>query len=114
MAQQAKPKTLTEALIDVIDNYADSKKLDPQLTMDAVARSVNQIDAELKARLRQFEDEQRRNAFNEAFEQRKAEYSEEVSNTNDPPYVIKRQWVSQRRNIVNVEGFNADIFAEVK
>jgi hypothetical protein len=107
-----RPKTLSERLIDCIDEYGTERNLDPQLLMDATARAVNNIDAELKARLRQFEDEQRRTAFNKAFEQRKAEYAEAINNSGEPSYVIKRQWVSLRRNLVNVEGMQGNIFAE--
>jgi hypothetical protein len=110
-----KPLTLTEALIDVIDRYASDKNLDPQLTLDATARAVHNIDHELKARLRAYEDAQRRKAFDEAFAQRKAEFNQALAESGEPYFIVKRQWVSSRRNVVAVEGFSADIFAkEVK
>jgi hypothetical protein len=106
----AKPqnKTLTEALIEVIDSYASSKNLDPQLTLDAVARSVNQIDAELKARLRQYEDTQRRAAFDKVFNERKAQYESEIA-AAEFPFRVRRSYIQSGRHLVECEGIRGSI-----
>lgn len=108
--QPAKLASLTEQIIEVIDNFASEKRLDPQLLMDATARAVSNINTELQARLRKFEDDQRRYAFELAFQQRKADFQTAVSVSKEPPYIVKRAWVSQGLHIVQVEGYRESIF----
>jgi hypothetical protein len=106
-----KQKSLSERLIDVIDEYGSERNLDPQLLMDSVARAVSNIDRELKARLRQFEDEQRRAEFQKAYDERQVEYALAI-NGHPFPYKVKRIWVATGKAIVDVAGFRKSIFAE--
>jgi hypothetical protein len=110
-----KPKTLTERFIEVLEDFAEERGLDVQLTFDQLARSVRHLDELYKNKLKIDDERRRHSEFEQAFEQRKAEFETALAQSGEPYFIVKRQWVSSRRNVVAVEGFQKDIFAkEVK